>query len=337
MKKIVFFVLTMMALQAHAQKLSKANFMFLQKQEDTLKRYAEKIIFAEYPSQRLRNDSLFIRGLVRALKTPFSFQYEFDSLATISRLTAPDSSFRIFTWQLKSDEDFHLQQGAIQMNTPDGSLKLFPLHDVSQFVGKVVDSVRTNKNWIGAVYYKIIQKEFAGKKYYTLLGFDNHRARTDRKWAEVLWFDDAGMPKFGGQFFNVSDMDKKKPFVSRYMMEYKKMGNAKLGYDPEASIIYFDHLSGEGDDSSSTFTFVPDGQFEGFQWENGQWKHITDFGSFRRLQDGQFPMDEGLRGDDGAIDEKKLAAISERTQAEEENKKKNKPTPKPKQKPKRKE
>jgi alginate O-acetyltransferase complex protein AlgI len=45
-----------------------------------------------------RADSLFTKGLVQALKMPNSFNYPFDSLITISRIYAPDSSFRIFSY-----------------------------------------------------------------------------------------------------------------------------------------------------------------------------------------------------------------------------------------------
>ena len=94
-----------------------------QQREDSLKVFSFDIVNAEAPSSRFRADSQFVRSLVRALKLPNSFYYPFDSLQTISRLYAPDSSFRIFTWQFKRDDMLYLQEGAIQMNQPDGSLK----------------------------------------------------------------------------------------------------------------------------------------------------------------------------------------------------------------------
>ncbi len=130
------------------RSLQRANIFLLQeskqleKQQDSLKIYAYDIVNAEEPSQRFRADSFFIRMLVRSLKFPNSFYFPFDSLQTISKLYAPDSSFRIFTWQIKKDAYVFLQRGAIQMRTADGSLKLFPLHDVSMFSKKPYDSVR---------------------------------------------------------------------------------------------------------------------------------------------------------------------------------------------------
>jgi hypothetical protein len=117
--------------------------------EDSMKNFAFDIVNAESPEGRFRADSQFIRSLVRTLKQPYSFNYPFDSLQTISRLYAPDSSFRIFTWQFKKDDLMYLQEGAIQMKQPDGSLKLFPLFDASMFTSKPLDSVRTRRNWIG--------------------------------------------------------------------------------------------------------------------------------------------------------------------------------------------
>jgi hypothetical protein len=44
------------------------------------------------------------------------------------------------------------------MKTTDGSLKLFPLFDMSEFTNRPTDSLRTNQNWIGALYYGIVKK-----------------------------------------------------------------------------------------------------------------------------------------------------------------------------------
>ncbi len=49
-----------------------------------------------------------------------------------------------------------------------------------------MDSMRSARNWIGAIYYRIILKESNGKKYYTLLGFDDYSINSNKKWMEVL-------------------------------------------------------------------------------------------------------------------------------------------------------
>ena len=179
------------------------------------------MIFDSLAENRFHYDSIFIRLLVKALKTPYSFEYPFDSVYTISRLSAPDSSFKIFTWQLQRDESYFRQEGAIQMKTKDGSLKLFPLFDASDYTSLPTDSVRSGNNWIGAIYYNIVVKDHKGKKYYTLFGYDDNDFSSTRKWLEVLTFDTNGQPVFGGKYFDYMDDDLKPPQpVNRFLLEY---------------------------------------------------------------------------------------------------------------------
>jgi hypothetical protein len=296
-----------------AQNLIANQEHALQMQEDSLKRYAYNIVFADQPEQRLRSDSFFVRMLVRSLKLKNSFYYPFDSLQTISRLYAPDSSFRLFTWQLKKDEDFYLQRGAIQMRTPDGSLKLIALHDFSMFTARPLDSVRTANNWIGAIYYRIILKTYNGKKYYTLLGFDDYSISSNKKWMEVLTFNQAGDPVFGGPFISFrEDTSKiKKPVMNRFNIEYKKEASTTFNYDPSMDMIVFDELIPEADEPDKKDTYVPDGDFEGFKWKNGQWVHVQKVFDFK-LKDGEFPQDEKILDDSGAPNEQKLMQQSEK-------------------------
>lgn len=96
------------------------------------------------------------------------------------------------------------------MRTPDGSLKLFPLFDASMFTARPLDSMRNRNNWIGAIYYKIVMKEHNGKKYYTLLGFDDFSVASNKKWLEVLHFNSAGEPVFGGSMISFKEDSTKK-------------------------------------------------------------------------------------------------------------------------------
>lgn len=298
---------------AVAQKLSPAIEKDLAQREDSLKELSRKMVFGENASDRFRADSNFTRMLVRALQKPNSFYYNFDSV-NIAKLYAPDSSFRIFTWQMKRDEYIVLQKGAIQMNTPDGSLKLFRLQDNSMFESKPLDSVRTNLKWIGAIYYKMIMKEYNNKKYYTLIGFDDFSISSNKKWIDVLHFDETGQPVFGGPFFSYkNDTGKnKRPIQARFSIEFKKEARAYVNYDPELDLIIVDHLASETDEPEKKFTYVPDGDYEGFKWEKGQWVHIDKIFN-QALKDGEFPQEALLYDDAGKANEKKLEESSRKT------------------------
>ena len=327
-----FFVsaFVLLAGAAISQKIVLADKKLLQKKEDTLQQLSTKMVFSENPAERFRSDSIFVRTLVRALKTKNSFYHPFDSL-NISKLYAPDSAFRIFTWQMKKDEYVFLQKGAIQMNTPDGSLKLFPLFDVSMFTAKPEDSIRNRNNWIGAIYYRIVLKQHQGKKYYTLLGFDDFSVSSNKKWMEVLTFNENGEPVFGGPFISFKEDTIKKPVQARFVVEYKKEAKTLFNYDAELDMIVYDHLISETEEPAKKSTYIPDGDYEGFKWQNGQWVHVDKVFNFR-LKDGEFQMDEKLLDDEGNIDEKKLEEASQRTI----NKQKPKPPVKKKDPPKKK-
>jgi hypothetical protein len=312
-KCLLVIIIAASALPVHAQVITPADRKLLNKKQDSLQVFADSMINAERPGKRFLSDSQFVRTLVRALKIKNSFKYPFAELETVSKLCPPDSSFRIFTWQLKKDDYMYYQKGAIQMRTPDGSLKLYPLFDASMFTAKPNDSVRTRENWIGAIYYRIIQKSFNGKNYYTLLGFDDYNVGSNRKWMEVLHFDDqTGAPLFGGPFISFKeDTGKIKPIANRFSIEYKKEARTNFNYNPQKDMIIYDHLMSESDEPDRKETFIPDGDFEGFKWQNGQWVHVDQVFNFK-LKDGEFPQEATIKDAQGNIDEKKLMELSEK-------------------------
>ncbi len=272
MKRLFTILSFVFLINADAQNITNEDFKFLKKTEDTLASFSKQMIFSEDPSSRFYADSAFIKTLVRALKIPNSFSYPFDSIKTVSKIYAPDNSFRIFSWQIQRDESYYHQYGALQLRTKDGSLKLFPLIDASDYSSVPTDSVRTNKNWIGAIYYGIVEKEYNGKKYYTLLGLDDNDFISTKKWLEVLTFNTDNEPIFGGQFFDYKeDMYKPAQPAYRFCLEYKKDAKARMLYDPAVDMIIFDELISESNEENKKYTLIPDGNFERFKWINGKW------------------------------------------------------------------
>lgn len=287
-----------------AQPVLPAYEKLLQQKEDSLKIDAAKIIKGTSAAVRFAADSSFTKMFVRALKTPHSFYYPFDSLETISKLYAPDSSFRIFTWQLVVNENLARQHGAIQMRTTNGSLKLFPLIDKSDITIRPADTVANNIGWMGAVYYKIIHTKNNNQNYYTLLGYDENNIRSNKKIIEVLSFKD-GEPYFGGSYFNFAQDTVVKSPVSRYILEYKKDGGARLTYDEDLNMIVFEHLESETNEPKKKWTYIPDGDYEGFKWQNGKWMHVEKI--FNQVTaEGSEPMPLPVKDAMGNTDEDKL-------------------------------
>jgi hypothetical protein len=297
------------------QSITASDKKTLRQKEDSLKVLAKKMIVDSLQEDRMRSDSFFVRTLIRTLQVKNSFYYPLDSVIGISKLYAPDSSFRFFTWNLAYDQYYSRQRGAIQIKTEDGSLKLIPLRDVSEFSENPMDSVRNKNNWIGAVYYKIIQTKFNGKNFYTLFGYDANSAMTNKKWIEVMTFDDRNEPLFGGRVFSFEEDSARKAPQYRFSMEYKKAASTTMNYDNDMKMILFDHLISETDEPAKLFTYVPDGDYEGFKWQNGRWVHVDKVFTFK-LQDGQAPVGDPILDVHGNRDEIKLQQKSDKNKGQ---------------------
>jgi hypothetical protein len=289
MKLLLILMIFFCAAQSNAQIFTAAELKDLRVRQDSLKQLAFKIVNDQSAAVRFRSDSAFTKIIVRALLKKNSFQFPFDSLLSISRMYSEDSVFRIFTWQVVKDDNYCRQRGFIQLKTKDGSLKLFPLRDVSEFTQAPVDTIANNMGWIGAIYYRIVLKQHEGRNYYTLFGYDENNMRTTRKWMDILWFDELGAPVFGKQnAFSFATDSIPKPPVNRFLLEYKKDARARVQYDEEAGIIIYDHLISESNELQKKYTLIPDGDYEGFEWKNGQWLHIDKVFNFK-LKDGEAP------------------------------------------------
>ncbi|CAN5854611.1 hypothetical protein BH11BAC4_BH11BAC4_23010 [soil metagenome] len=270
---VLFFALIASSF-SFAQHISKADEKILAKKEDSLKLHAYRIIQGINPVDRFKADSNFTRIFVRALLTKNSFYYGFDSLETISKLYAPDSSFRIFTWQMVINENVIRQHGAIQMRTDDGSMKLFSLIDKSDITENMADSIGNNWGWMGAVYYRIVLTKNAGQSFYTLLGYDENNIRSSKKIIEVLSFKD-GKPVFGGPYFSVANNSLVPNNPARYILEFKKEASPRLTYDESLGMIVIEHLISQSGEPNKKYTLIPDGDYEGLKWTNGKWVYIS--------------------------------------------------------------
>jgi hypothetical protein len=313
-KKSIFSFLTIAillfsSLQASSQVISSADKKILRVKEDSLQQIARFMILDSLEVGRLLAYKDFVPVLLRALKVKNSFYYPFDSVLGISKLYAPDSSFRIITWYIEIDDYRGYQKGLIQHNTKDGSLKLNILFDNSEWADNKHSKICRDTNWIGAVYYNMIKTQHQGKSYYTLFGIDREGLRSQKKWIDVLSFDERKNPVFGGGFSFKED-SVIKPTQSRFSIEYKKEARTYVNYEPELKLILFDHLISETEEPEFPWTFVPDGDYEGFKWQNGQWVHVDKVFNYK-LEDGQAPVGDQLLDYKGNKNEEKLKQKSD--------------------------
>ena len=236
--------------------------------EDTLALLAHAMVHSERDTIRFASCHKFIPKLVEALEVENSFHYPFERLRTVSILYAPDSAFRIFTWQLDISLDERRYFGAIQMNSQE--LKLFPLIDRSFSISNKQE-VLSNERWMGALYYNILAFEEHGQSKYLLFGYDYMDFLTKRKIIDVLSFDQ-DKAVFGNPVFVKNVQSGFPETSSRVILEFQADATVSLNYDPHLDMIIHDHLTVISGPSGPIV--VPDGTYEGYKLNNGKWEHI---------------------------------------------------------------
>ncbi|MBP6825445.1 MAG: hypothetical protein KA165_02700 [Saprospiraceae bacterium] len=264
------FTLSAQSTNKNAGKLTSAAFERIKTGEDTLALLAYAVVNDSIEKERFAACRALIPALVRTLKVENSFRYQFDRLKSVSILAPPDSSFRVFTWQLFVNDSTYRYYGAIQMNS--GELKLFPFIDRSfEFEDRPVSEQLAPDRWYGALYYNIRQFDTKEGRKYLLFGFDAYEFFNKRKVIEVLSFDKTGKPVFGAPVFDRTDA---KVAEHRLLLEYSAEASVRVNWDEQYQMVLFDHLITVPSPFGRGFTNVPDGSYDGLRFEKGRWKYI---------------------------------------------------------------
>jgi hypothetical protein len=269
---VLTFCLCTTALQAQKKvPLTDAQLQQLQLAEDTLIQLSHAVVNDSVETTRFAAADALLPALVRALETPKSFDYKFERLKSISIQYPPDSSFRIFTWQLYVDKDEYRYSGAIQMNASE--LKLYILKDQSANVLNVEQEHLSADKWYGAVYYNLKEAKNKNVKYYLLFGFDAYSFFTKRKIIDVLSFDKSGKPTFGAPVFVQEEKGKPTTTKKRLLLEYSAASSVRLNYDETMQMIVYDHLIPMEGQYGEGLVWVPDGSYQAYKLEKGTWKY----------------------------------------------------------------
>ena len=84
-------------------------------------------------------------------------------------------------------------------------------------------------------------------------------------------------------------------------------------------LVVYDHLVPEGDQPQKKDTYVPEGDFEAFQWKNGHRLHVEKSLFTLKLKDGEAPMEAKMLDDQGKPNEKQLQEASDKNQKKKPN------------------
>jgi len=264
--------------------------------EDSLKLLSDKIQNAENDSIRYILNYRFEQTFYRSLLNQGSFDYPFDSLKTIAKITSPDKKFRIYNWNLPKGDGTNIYFGFIQL-TPKVNKDhfVFRLSDCSDSIPEPESASLDYRSWFGCLYYKIILTSFNNQKYYTLLAWDGINPQLSQKMIEVLWFDSVNQPHFGARIFKKSGNDQScriffkysstssmlLTYDDQYITQNKKWNPAKRKFESKTekiSMIVCDELIPLDPQLEGQFEFyVPSSEvFDGFIFNEGCWYFHKD-------------------------------------------------------------
>jgi hypothetical protein len=235
------------------------------------------VLFAELAGagsadrRRVVNDSITM-VFEQALKHPDSFNYPYDSLSFVGRITAPDSLLRVFTWNYSDSPVSYRYFGFLQLRdkSTDETLVYFLDHHRAgreDFENRVFGP----ENWYGALYYQVQDKVCSGKPCYALIGYDLNSIYSRIKIIDILTFN-GGSPVFGAPVFHFREGVRQ-----RVVFEYSSGVVMFLRYVPERDMIIYDHLSPASPRVKGQYRYYgPDFSYDGLRFENGRWIHTPD-------------------------------------------------------------
>lgn len=218
--------------------------------------------------ERLEANFTFVKTLVQALKEPYSYTFPFDSLHMVSILRAPDDKYRVFSWHIQLNDGSYLFYGTIQLNTPDGSLKMYPLLDKTYEIESPEAAITTADNWYGAQYYRIVPVDDA----YVLLGWKGHTPYMTQKVIEVLRLTDSGA-QLGKAIFDGADSHP----PARIIYRYNRNASMYLDYDAAEKRLVLDHLAPTDAAQQGHYEqYGPDMTYDAWRIENGRLVLVSD-------------------------------------------------------------
>ena len=255
------FFLTFSFGQKNNALLTSSSIEKLSKAEDTLSFLAFSIVNDSLADERFYATREMILTLVRTLRIKNSFYYKFPNLKSVSIQYPPDSSFRMFTWQLEVSKSEHRYYGAIQLKAD--SLILFPLIDRSFNMTNPEKLTLSSDNWMGCLVYGIQQIGQGKEATYLAFGYDANDGKTRKKWIEPIRFVQ-NKPVFGSPIFPRGKVDS--TFLPlRFILTYAAETTIKLNYDAQLDLIIFDHLAPLAIKPGQPELMVSDGSYEAFK------------------------------------------------------------------------
>jgi hypothetical protein len=196
------------------------------------------------------------------------FKHRFSNLRFLGQITSPDSLVKILTWNLiLEDGGNRYFCYIIRRSSPKTGKTVYKLSGIYNEAPVRTDTIYSQSNWYGALYYDIRPFVTGKETSYILLGIDYGNSFITRKLIEVLSFGSDNNLVFGKKCFTDGKM-----LITRVVFEFSSTAVMTLRFYTASSIV-FDHLSPVSPEMKDNKQFYgPDFSYDSYNLENGLWR-----------------------------------------------------------------
>ncbi len=267
--------------------------------ENKINKKAVSLVDYDSDVRRIKQNAKLYDLFRKTLEEEGSFEHPFESLETISVLTAPDGRFRIITWYIPLTDGHFKYFGFFQVwDCSKDRYVVYELDDRSDEIAEPEFERLNHNKWFAAYYYELIGYRYEGVDYYTLLGWRGNNPLIRQRVIEPLIVGDAGKPYFGKQIFQYEE-----GLHKRIVFTYSARVSMSLNYDRQIIngsdnrkmqpvwLIIFDRLAPPDDFLEGHYQFYrPEADiFDGFIFDQGQWIFKTDIDARIKLRQAPEP------------------------------------------------
>ncbi len=261
-----------------------------------LKTSGDSLLKGSSDSVRRASHEQFLKLADSVLRNPASYTLSFAQVPAFSVVTAPDHSFRILTWMLQESEgNKYSYYGYVQVrDEKKKTIRTVRLYEEAHNNNDSAEYFRLDSsNWMGCIYYKVIQERVDKKNYYLLLGWAPHSFLTTRKIAEPFQITPTKV-LFGAPIIRGQGRTR-----CRLVFEYNSRVTMSLRYEEKMKMVVFDHIqsSDPRPESKGMYSmYGPDMTYDGLKFSNGTWVYQKDIQVNNQVDtDGKTPKVEKLR------------------------------------------
>lgn len=214
------------------------------------------------------------KELSAMLINPDVLDYPFRKWATMSTIASPDGEFRLFNWNVESDEGVHSHYCFLVKKSTSEANIIIELKEDKFTISPRPEETLTADHWYGALYYNIVPVKKGNKTLYTIFGYSGNDRSTNRKLLDVFYFKGKTL-RMGYPLFQ--EAPGSQHLLRRVFFEYSEAAIMTVRMNENLGAIVFDHLVPENPQLDGIFDYyIPDMTYDGYKWENGIWVYYED-------------------------------------------------------------